>query len=852
MKSILSKSFLPWVVVLVNMMVAPSVWAAREFEILELGKETRELELRQPITSITERLAQIEATLVQITRVQVNRAEQGLAIVLETSAGELSVPATTTEGNRLKAVIPNTVLALPDGPGYRQVNPSTGIAEVSVIPLPENQVQVEIVGTEAPPTVTIQIEAPGLIFAVETATFAALEEDEDLEITVTAEQEEEADYRVPKTSTATRTDTPLRDVPQSIQIIPKEVLEDQQVVKLEEALRNISGVTFGGSGEGAGLVLGLRGFTGTPILLDGFRQFGIIDFQGTQETANLESVEVLKGPASILYGEIQPGGVINLVSKQPLDSPFYGAELQVGSRALFRPRIDFSGPLTKDGNLLYRLNAVFSREDSFQDFETDSRRVFIAPTLAWKISDRTDLNLQLEYLDYKQPFSTGRVADGDQVVDIPRSRIINEPGDFATGTTLNIGYNVEHRFSDNWKIRNSFRYLSRDIIQDFAFPFAFDPATGIVTRNFGGIDIDVDSYSLQTNVVGKFNTGSVKHTLLAGVDLNQTTDETFAAFDLLNSLPLDVFNPVYGTQPRPNFRDLPTFVDRNITERRLGIYLQDQVEILKNLKLLAGLRYDIVELKTQSGPNAFDPVGFTASQTDTALTPRLGVVYQPVPPISLYASYSQSFDSSTESNFTGNILGPERGEGWEAGIKADLNSNLSATLAYFDITKRNVATTDPNNPLFSITTGRQRSRGVEVDLTGQILPGWNVIASYAYTDAKITQDNTFPVGNRLDGNPLHSANLWTTYEIQTGALQGLGVGAGFNYVSDRFGDLDNSFKLGSYFLTNAAIFYRRNNWRAAVNFKNVFNVVYSNSAFGNTRIDVGEPLTVVGSIRIEF
>jgi iron complex outermembrane receptor protein len=577
-----------------------------------------------------------------------------------------------------------------------------------------------------------------------------------------------------------------------------------------------------------------------------------VGLQGTQETANLEGVEVLKGPASILYGEIQPGGVVNLVSKQPLDTPFYGAELQVGSRALFRPRIDFAGPLTKDGDLLYRLNAVFSREDSFRDFDTSSRRVFIAPTLAWKISDRTDLTLQLEYLDYKQPFDTGRVANGDQILDIPRNRIINEPGDFVTGKILSIGYNFEHRFSDNWKIRNSFRYLSRDIFEEFAFPFDFDPTTGIATRNFGGFDINVDSYSLQTNVVGKFNTGSVKHTLLAGVDLNQTTDDTFAAFDLFNPLPLDVFNPVYGTQPRPNFRDLPAFVNRKITERRLGIFLQDQVEILDHLKLLAGLRYDIVELKTESAANAFDPVGFTASQTDTALTPRLGIVYQPIYAISLYASYSRSFNPSTESTFTGNILEPERAEGWEAGVKADLNPNLSATLAYFDITKQNVATTDPNNPLFSITAGEQQSRGVEVDLTGQILPGWNVIASYAYTDAKITQDNTFPVGNRLSGSPFHSMSLWTTYEIQKGDLRGLGVGAGFNYVSDRFGDLDNSFELGSYFLTNAALFYRRDNWRAAVNFKNIFNVDYSNSPFGNTRIEVGEPFTVIGSVSVEF
>jgi iron complex outermembrane receptor protein len=583
--------------------------------------------------------------VVEVTEVNVQSTATGIEIQLAVPATDSLPSSTQVEGNTLITKIENAVLALPGGQPFRQQNPATGITEVTVSQIQPTQIQVRVTGVEAAPVVSLSTGTEGVVL---TAT-PGVREEEETEITVTAEKVEEG-YRVPNASTATKTDTPIRDIPQSIQVIPKEVIEDQQVTKLEEALRNVSGITFGGSSEGAGISLGLRGFSDTPILLDGFRQFGLVGLQGTQETANLEGVEVLKGPASILYGEIQPGGVVNLVSKQPLDTPFYGAELQVGSRALFRPRIDFAGPLTKDGDLLYRLNAVFSREDSFRDFDTSSRRVFIAPTLAWKISDRTDLTLQLEYLDYKQPFDTGRVANGDQVLDIPRNRIINEPGDFVTGKILSIGYNFEHRFSDNWKIRNSFRYLSRDIFEEFAFPFDFDPTTGIATRNFGGFDINVDSYSLQTNVVGKFNTGSVKHTLLAGVDLNQTTDDTFAAFDLFNPLPLDVFNPVYGTQPRPNFRDLPAFVNRKITERRLGIFLQDQVEILDHLKLLAGLRYDIIELKTESAANAFDPVGFTASQTDTALTPRLGIVYQPIDAISLYASYSRSFNPSTESS----------------------------------------------------------------------------------------------------------------------------------------------------------------------------------------------------------
>jgi iron complex outermembrane recepter protein len=228
-------------------------------------------------------------------------------------------------------------------------------------------------------------------------------------------------------------------------------------------------------------------------------------------------------------------------------------------------------------------------------------------------------------------------------------------------------------------------------------------------------------------------------------------------------------------------------------------------------------------------------------------------VYQPTKEISLYGSYSQSFTPSTVRAFNGNPLKPERGEGYEVGVKADLDrGRLFATLAYFDIAKQNVATSDPNNPLFSIATGEQRSRGLELDVTGQIAPGWNLIASYAYTDARVSRDNLIPVGNRLLGVPENSLSLWTTYQIQQGNLQGLGAGFGFNYVGDRQGDLNNTFNLGSYFLTNAALFYRRDNWKAAINFKNIFNVDYSNSPFTNTRIDVGEPFTVVGSLAVEF
>lgn len=382
-----------WVIILVNTIFVPSAWAAEEPAVVGLGEaDIIEPERDQPATSVTEWLAQIEETLVQITGVQVNSTEQGLDIVLSTNTDALNLPATATEGNRLTAVIPNAVLVLPDGPEYRQVNPATGIAEVNVTPLPGDQVQVEIVGTEAPPIVTVQNEATGLVLAVETAPLAVSEEDEELEITVTAENVQEG-YVVPNATTGTRTDTPIRDVPQSIQVIPRKVLEDQQVIRLDEALRNISGITAN-TDSGRGLEFRVRGFGGVPLLRNGFRS----DFRQGQtfpETANIEQVEVLKGPASILYGEIQPGGVINLVTKRPLSEPFYKLQAQFGNRDLIRPSVDLSGPLTPDGKLLYRLNALYQRSDEIQDFDTDIERFFISPVLTWEINDRTDVTLEL-------------------------------------------------------------------------------------------------------------------------------------------------------------------------------------------------------------------------------------------------------------------------------------------------------------------------------------------------------------------------------------------------------------------------------------------------------------------------
>jgi len=278
--------------------------------------------------------------------------------------------------------------------------------------------------------------------------------------------------------------------------------------------------------------------------------------------------------------------------------------------------------------------------------------------------------------------------------------------------------------------------------------------------------------------------------------------------------------------------------------------LQDQISFSDNLKLLLGGRFDSFDQRS------IDLVSNTTfNQERQRFSPRIGLVYQPSEQISLYASYSQSFNPDIFSiSADGSPLEPTTGSQYEVGIKGEFfDGRLSTTLAAYEITKENVATTDPDNTDFSIAVGEVRSRGIELDVVGEIADGWNIIASYAYTDAEITEDNFFSVGNRLTNVPENSASLWTTYEIQSGGLQGLGFGAGLFFVGDRQGDLDNSFQLPSYVRTDTAIYYRRDNWRAALNFQNLFNIDYIKSSAGfRESIYPGEPFTVIGSVAVEF
>jgi iron complex outermembrane receptor protein len=311
--------------------------------------------------------------------------------------------------------------------------------------------------------------------------------------------------------------------------------------------------------------------------------------------------------------------------------------------------------------------------------------------------------------------------------------------------------------------------------------------------------------------------------------------------------PIDVFNSTYGL-PTLDFREV---FNATQNQTSLGIYAQNLISFSDNFKVLIGGRFDLIN---QQYRDKLEDISL--SQQDDQFSPRVGIVYQPIPSISIYGSWSRSFfaeDFFGSLNPDGTPFKPTTGEQFEVGVKTEfLDGKLAATLAVYEITKQNVITTDPERPDFSIQVGEQRSRGIEFDIAGQILPGLNLIASYAYTDAEITKDNSGFQGNTPNNVPLHSGSVWATYQIQRGPLKGLGFGAGVFIVGNRQADLENTFELPGYTRTDASIFYRRDRWRVQLNVKNLFGVNYFESASSRNSVSLGAPFSILGTVSVSF
>lgn len=827
----MDRTFAFWFLGLTSVLVAPAGWAA------ELQSD------RRPATTVKEWRAQIEAETIKVTGVNVDRTATGLDITLITADGKPLAIETSqfrTEGNSLIADIPNVVLTLPEASEFRADNPSEGILAVQVVQQDASRIRVSVIGNNAPPEQNVTLRVADSVYSLTPEL-----EEPDEEVVVTGESQR--GYRAPNTTTGSRTDTPIRDLPFSVQVVPQELLRDRQVQSVNEALQTVAGVTPDNPSYSAFEGVTIRGFTGRNIIRNGLRD----DTNITNRIAvpNIEQIEVLKGPAGALFSQGGPGGTVNIVTKKPLSTPRYTVEASIGNFETYGGFLDFTGPLNDSKTVLYRFIAGGSTTGTFIDF-FDRRNFVIAPVLTWQISPATRLTFEGEYTISEQPNARGLPAIGTVLSNIngrlPRNRFIGEPKDELDQNdrySLRLGYTLEHQLSLDWQLRNAFRATLQKVPQNSLFPLALlDDQRTLERGLFVAKDQSQNNYLLDTNVVGNFRTGSVAHKLLFGFDLNRDVyGSSGQEFELA---PIDIFNPVYR-QPRGAL--LGEFPREPITTDSLGIYLQDQITLLPNLKLLLGGRFDIVSQKLDFADGSED------FQQDKAFSPRVGLVYQPTDALSLYASYSRSFLQSVGTAFDNTLFLPERGTQYEVGVKADwLDRRLSTTLAFYQITRSNVLTTDPTDPNFSIQTGEQRSRGIELDIAGEILPGWKIAAGYAYTDARITEDNTFAIGNRINNVPEHAMSLWTTYEIQTGSLKGLGFGLGLFYVGQRQGDLDNSFEVPSYTRTDASLFYRRDNYRIGLNIENLFNVSYFETAESPLRVYYGAPFTVRGTVSWTF
>lgn len=674
-------------------------------------------------------------------------------------------------------------------------------------------------------------------------------------------------YVAEEASTATRTDTPIRDVPQSIQVITRKVIEEQRTFRLQDALENVSGVVTNRSSQSLNDAFFVRGFAVNNVYRN-----GLVDptnnLNGT-DNYSLQRLEVLKGPAAVLYGMGDPSGIINLVTKKPLPDPYYSINATFGNYNFYRSEIDASGPLNAGKTFLYRLNVVGQNAGSFVDY-VNRDLVGISPSLTWLMSNRTTLTVEADYFRRWLPRYSGVPALGTVLPnvngEIPRNRNASL-GDFERQDreTMRVGYDLTHQFNNSWAIRNAYRYSVFNEYQLIAAnPSTLLPDQRTLMRN-GIEDGSVGSvwhkhfHNMFTNLTGRFDLLGMGHNFLAGVEFRQ--DKTDSSTAVSRRAPnLDLFAPDYS-QGLGGITAASLLKDDS---KMAGAYLQDLVALLPNFKLLAGIRFDYVH-------QSINPTASTQQTSDdTAVSPRLGLVYQPIEPVSLYTSWTRGFLPNLPSTFnpTGQLFSPERSTQYEVGMKTFfLDDRVSMSLAWYHLTRENLLTPDPilGPQGFQIQTGEQRSQGIEFDVTASIRSGWNVIASYAYTDAEVTADNNPALlHKRLGMVPYNKATLWSTYYFQEGFLQGFGIGGGiFGYTNRNAAILGPQLNIPGYARIDTALYYNHDlqpgNWlrakqvNIALNLRNLLDQGYIESANNSTtRLFFGEPRTVLATVGLKF
>lgn len=655
-----------------------------------------------------------------------------------------------------------------------------------------------------------------------------------------------AGYHPQVTGSATRTNTPLRDVPQTVDVVGREEITDRQVQSLTQALETVANVQLNSTAGNRGDTFLLRGFQSSAYAIDGTtlnpagdRPEVFLDFAG------VERVEVLKGPAAVLYGQGEPGGVINVVTRRPEAEPGGSLSFEGGSFDFGRIEGTATGKLDAEGRVRGRISGALTTDGGFQEERPTSQRQYLSGVVDWDLTEATTLSLGLDYTRQEVPFDRGLIVGADNEVLDDHDLWLGEDWALVESEKTRVTLGAEHVATDWLTLRGNLAYdsaLTKDRGIDLR---GLEDDGRTLNRRYTDRTEDQQNLDLRLEALADLQTGAVSHKLLAGVQYG------WAEMDFENARanidPIDIYDPVYGAA-RPEAEPRSAYVE---TIRRRSVYLQDQMELSAQWKLLAGLRFDDYDIERDvSLGSDVEP------QSDSAWTGRLGVVYQPVETLSLYASWAQSFAPQSGVDRAGDPLAAEEGEQYEVGVKYEpLPGRLSTTLSAFQITKGNVATSDPDAPDadWSVVTGEQRVRGVEIEATGSLGAGVKLHGSAGWLEAEVTRDEDIEEGNRLPGVPEFNASLWGTYSPEAGSLRDWTFGAGAVHVGAREGDLENSYDVDGYTRFDAMATWRPSERVALqVSVRNLTDESYILSPSSRTENYAGAPRTVLAKLSYSF
>ncbi|MGU8080386.1 TonB-dependent siderophore receptor [Burkholderia pyrrocinia] len=660
-----------------------------------------------------------------------------------------------------------------------------------------------------------------------------------------------APFRAPESTSATRTETDVMEIPFAVSSVDAKLAQTVAATRGEDLYDWVAGVArqnnFGGLWDN----YAVRGFagdgntSGTDYLVNGFSWNRGISVP--RDTANLERMEVLKGPASALYGRGDPGGLISYTTKQPQFARSNTIGVSAGSYGALRQTLDSTGPVTK--SLAYRFVAMNENNGSFRD-TVSSKRYLFAPSFTWDIGADTTLHYEFESVRQRAPLDRGVVAVNGQLGAIPASRFLGEPrdGDYDVRNTGH-QFTLEHRVDANWSINAGFAQRDTDLSGRSSEAFALQPDGRTLWRRYRQVAFHSNDLQGRLETTGKFRTGGIGHTLVMGVDAYRFNYDQFVARSTPSAAApyaIDIFDPVYG-QPTPALRTATNLLERDDGQ---GAYAQDTLAFGPHWKILAGLRWDRFH---QSVENRLK--GVTSSQLQTALSPRLGVVYEMSPALSLYANTAYSFRPNNGADANGRAFDPEKGHGYEAGAKW-AGTRWLATVAAFYVNKRNVLTADPANAGFSRAAGEVRSRGVEFEWNGDLGHGLRGIVNLAYVDAEVTHDAVLTPGARLVDIPKLSGSALLMYETALPFADKAGIGAGLIYVGRRAGNTANTqdgFELPAYATVQLNSYVQVDkHLRASVVLNNLFNRTTYVSSYNNLWVTPGAPRSLFASLSYSF